>query len=66
MGQYGGRDFSKKSSKADFLGSKGDKGIPPSMPAFKGTRKGFEVLGKIGDKGMGEGSAPKSTGAPKD
>ena len=66
MGTYGGRSFSKKSPKTDFLGSGGDRGIPPSMPGFKGSRKGIEFLGKEGDKGLSEGAKPKSSGSPKD
>jgi len=66
MGQYGGRDFSKKSSHATFLGDKGDRGIPPQMPGKGGKSKGIEFLGKKGDKGMGTGSVPKSKGAPAD
>ena len=66
MGEYGGTNFSKKSSKADFLGSTGDKGIPPSMPGFKGTRKGIEFLGKVGNKGLELGATPKGGKAPKD
>ena len=66
MGTYEGTNFSKKSPKADFLGSGGDRGIPPSMPAYKGSRKGIEFLGKEGDRGMPGNAKPKSTGAPKD
>jgi hypothetical protein len=65
MGEYGGRNFKKGGGKPSFLGGKGDKGIPPSMPGARKAGGGkSDYLGERGDKGMSHWGAKGSTSKP--